>query len=821
MKSKLILILSFIYITGFAQISGTVKDNKGISVPFVNIYVENTYQGTTTNDVGKFEISVKGKENYTLVFQSMGYKTQKININTSKKELNITLEEDSYSLKEVVLNANENPALKIIKKAIENRKKNSKMTAKFKADFYSKGLIKLKNAPKKFLGEEIPDFNGALDSTGSGIIYLSETFSKIEFEKPNNLKEIVVASKVAGNDNGYSFNSARSTNFDLYENTTNLGLPIISPIAENALGYYKYSLEGTSYEGPHLINKIKVTAKRDSEPVYDGYIYIIEDSWAIFATDLSVKGYRIRNEFLDAYNIKQNYTYNSENKIWSKNLQSLEFKFGAFGISMEGKFSYIYNNYEFVNQFDKKNFTREIQKIEPLANKQSDDFWKTQRPITLTDEEFKDYIKKDSVQTLRKSQKYLDSIDIKKNKFKIADILMGYSHSNTYKEKFFRYNGLIKLVHFNTVQGWNIKTGFNYNISNDEKRTFKSFYSTVQYGFKDRTFRPIIGYAQRFNNLNKATLGFSLGNKVSQFNEQNPILNIVNSISSLAFKDNYMKLYDKNFARINYSQELNNGIFGNFLAEYAQRKNIFNKDFQSWSKKDKAYTSNNPLFPEDETALIFENHNLFKLNLNFRFNFGQKYISRPDGKYNLGNSKYPKLNLAIEQGLLGTKNEYNYTRVSSLISYEKQLGNKGEIEINLKAGKFFNAKNITFADYKHFNGNETHVSNGDYRNSFHLLPYYSHSTNDAYLEIHAEHNDNGFIMNKIPLLNKLKSSLVLGYHNISIPNKSPYQEFTIGLDNLGIGKFKFLRLDYVQSYNNGIKTDGFTFGINLLDAFTE
>jgi hypothetical protein len=30
--------------------------------------------------------------------------------------------------------------------------------------------------------------NGALDSTGTGIISLSETFSKITFEKPNNLK---------------------------------------------------------------------------------------------------------------------------------------------------------------------------------------------------------------------------------------------------------------------------------------------------------------------------------------------------------------------------------------------------------------------------------------------------------------------------------------------------------------------------------------------------------------------------------------------------------------------------------------------------------
>jgi hypothetical protein len=32
-----------------------------------------------------------------------------------------------------------------------------------------------------------------------------------------------------------------------------------------------------------------VTATRDSEPVFEGYIYIVEDSWAIYAVDLDIK----------------------------------------------------------------------------------------------------------------------------------------------------------------------------------------------------------------------------------------------------------------------------------------------------------------------------------------------------------------------------------------------------------------------------------------------------------------------------------------------------------------------------------------------------
>jgi hypothetical protein len=72
-------------------------------------------------------------------------------------------------------------------------------------------------------------------------------------------------------------------------------------------------------------------------------------------------------------------------------------------------------------------------------------------------------------------------------------------------------------------------------------------------------------------------------------------------------------------------------------------------------------------------------------------------------------------------------------------------------------------------------------------------------------------------MNKIPLLKNLQSQLVLGFHNLAVPNRNPYQEFTIGLDNLGFGKFRFFRLDYIRSYQNGYQGDGVIFGLKLLN----
>ena len=70
-------------------------------------------------------------------------------------------------------------------------------------------------------------------------------------------------------------------------------------------------------------------------------------------------------------------------------------------------------------------------------------------------------------------------------------------------------------------------------------------------------------------------------------------------------------------------------------------------------------------------------------------------------------------------------------------------------------------------------------------------------------------------MNKIPFLNKLQSKLVLGFKNLAVPNRNPYQEYSVGLSNLGFGKFRIFRVDYVRSYQSGYQGDGVLFGLSF------
>lgn len=806
-----------------AQIKGKITSADGQPIPFVSVTIENTYNGTTSNEEGQYELALKGPGRYTFLFQSLGFKTKRVpvTINSMPYTLDVVLDEEALELSEVVVSNSENPANAIIRNAIANKKENSEKTGRFEADFYSKGIFRVKDLPKKIMGIEVGDLDGMVDSTGTGIIYLSETVSKITFEQPNNLKERIIASKISGNDSGFSYNTALSTNYNFYQNYVEFGINMVSPLANNAFNYYKFQLEGSFFDdNNNQINKIKLIPRRDKEPVFEGYIYIVEDTWAIYAIDVDIKGYRMQQPLLETLNLQQNFSYNTNNRIWAKNSQSFDFKAGAFGIKFTGKFTHVFTNYIFHDSFEKNTFGKEIVYIEKDSNKKDSLYWNDVRPVPLTDEEVTDYIKKDSIQTLRSSKTYLDSIDRKNNKFKLTDIITGYTYRDSYNKTNYTYRGLLNIssVGFNTVQGWNLDSGFSFSKYNEEKGRYTSASAIFNYGFAEDRLRVTGNFRHRFNNQNYATLVVSGGSEAVQFNPAEPISNLVNTVSTLFFKDNYMKLYDRTFARAQYSQEITTGLNMNAALEYSRRKQLFNNTDYVLIKDNDDYTSNNPLAPFDYTTPAFETHHLMKASIGGSVRFGQKYITRPDGKINVSSGNYPTIAFQYDKAFAGSEKKYEYDFVAARAFYDETLGNKGDFAINVKAGKFFNADNIAFMDYKHFNGNQTHIgTDSRYLNVFNLLPYYSHSTNDSYLETHIEHDFKGYILNKVPLLNLLQWNLVVGYHNIATPDNKPYHEFTAGFNNVGFGKFRLLRVDYVRAYQGGFVTDGVVFGLKFLN----
>lgn len=814
-----------ISISGYAQIVGKVTDIQGEPLSSVNIYLKDTYIGTTSNDEGKYTLvlprNLKNQE-YKLRFQILGYKTltKSVVISSFPHILNIVLEEKAINLQELVLDKKDDPAYRIIRKTIAQQKENRGRVSEYTADFYSRGMLTLKDIPEKILGQNSRIFDGALDSTGTGTVYLSETISKIAFKNPDKFTEKIIASKVSRDDDGFSFNSAESSNFSFYDNTLVIQMALVSPIANNALSYYNYKLEGVFYEDSKLINKIKVIPRYPNDRVWQGYIYIVEEDWQLYGVDLSTNGSAIQSPLIKEISVKQSYRFDAERNFWVKISQFIDFDLGLLKLEGYGRFIGVYSNYNFKPEFTEETFTNEVISFEPEANNKSNSFWDISRPVPLTKRELSDYMRRDSVQQIQQTESYLDSMDALNNKMKILSPLMGYSYKNSYKMWRLNYKTFLPNINFNTIQGWNANSSLNFNKWYDHHHTNTLSASLVaEYGLSDERLRMVGNLTRIFNRVNKLEFGLSGGNKVKQFNVSRPITPIVNTLASLILEKNDMKLYELNFGQLDYGQEIFNGLHLYETLSFENRKPLFNTtDFVIFPNKKTNYSSNNPLALGDFSNAVIEDHNMLKSKFRAKINFAQKYFSNPDLRLTVGEEKYPELNLFLTNGISPTGKQYDFTQLEAWLKQSVTLGNKGMFTYLIKGGGFVNGEGISFVDYRHFNGDETFFgTTSTYIDVFNLLSYFGYSTNKAYFEGHLEHNFQGWILGKIPGINQLNLNLVVDAHYLSTVERKPYSEFSIGLDNIGIGKFRMLRLDLVGSFYDGHSSTKIVLGLKFFE----
>lgn len=819
MKKITLIVLLLHSFFSFSQIKGKVTDSDKNPISFVSIYLDKTITGTTSNDAGNYELNIKTPGDYTIVFQFLGYKTIKkiVSITDFPFQLNVVMDDEKVVLDEISINTGENPANKIIRKAIDNKSINTDKFKEYTSSFYSRGLFKVKNAPEKILGQSLGDLGGGLDSTRTGIIYLSETISEITFQKkPAEFKEKIIASKVSGSDNGISFNRAEEANFDFYSNAVLIAENnLVSPISDNAFRYYSYELEGSFYEkNGRLINKIKVNPKRSRDRVFTGFIYIVEEDWAIYGVDLKASGEQIGIPIIEVLKFKQDYNYSESNKAWIKISQIIDFKFGLFGFNVDGRFSGAYSDYNFSPKFKKETFSNEVLSFAKGATEKDGLFWENLRPVPLTSEEKNDYLLKDSIKETRKSKKYLDSLDKKNNPIKITSLFTGYIYRNSFKNWSISINSPLTTISYNTVQGRNTTTSINYFKSLNKTGKWIQAGANLNFSMSEKKIRPVLYFTKKWNSILRPKMFISVGKKVSQFNERNPISKFYNTIYSLFLKENYLKIYEKSFSKISYSQEVFNGLYISGSLEYASRKPLFNTSNFVVFGRDIPFQSNNPIDPTNFTA-PFNTHNIASLNIGTSIVFDQKYVSYPNRKINFDNSRYPSLSIRYRKNFGSNVSEYNSNVLISNIRQNFSMGNLGEFNYNIRSGIFFEKKDIAFMDYLHANGNQLKLAPSNRNSSFGLLNYYKFSTNDKYTEVHLEHNFKGRLLRNIPLLNTLNFHVVANAKGLFTGGRKPYSEFSLGLDNIGIGKWRFLRIDYVRSNFNGKKGDGFLFGISF------
>jgi len=801
-RSLSLIFLTFVFNQVFSQkLTGTVKDVAGNNLSFSSIEIKNKSIGTTANEEGRFSLTLS-PGSYTIICQHIGYQRQEktITISSENIKLDFELSVQQLTLPEVLVKQGEDPAYAIIRNAINKRRFYKDEFQKFTTEVYTKGQLKLRDFPKKFFGQKI-DFEDG-DTAKNKMLYLSETVAKYSVQKPRHEKVEVLATRVSGQNKAFGLSAPQIISF--YDNNIQIGenlnpRGVISPIADNALNFYRYKYEGAFFEDGRQISKISVIPKRRFEPLFTGYINIVEDEWRIHSFQL-VLTKTSGMDLIDTLQLEQLYMPTGTNSWVIKN-QVIYPAVRMFGFDAYGSFVNVYSKYDVDPVFSKDFFDNTILKYDDSSNKKSIDYWEATRPLVLQKEEAEDFIKKDSLEQLRKSPSYLDSIDNIRNKITLPEIVVsGISISNQKNRITTSFLPLINIVSYNTVEGLVLNIAATIRKRLDtlaQTRQSISLIPEVRYGFSNRHLNANLSTMYAFGKKYSNAITIAGGSKIFQFNNQGPEGILGSTVSALLSEKNNLKIYEAWFGGISFSKSLGEGIAWNFSTQFQDRKPLENTtDFTLNDKEGREFTPNVPLplFTNNITR-----HQAFIVSAGLRWQPGTKYIEFPGRKISVG-SKYPVFHLSYTQGIPDIfKSDIDYSKWNAGISDDLNFKLFGVFTYRLNVGGFIKKEKIEIPDYIHYKGNTSTILTGSYLERFQLIPHYYFSNSSSFQStLFAEHHFNGFLTNKVPVIKNLKWNLVIGSNALLINTDRKYIEAFIGMENI----FKIIRADFIFGFEN-------------------
>jgi hypothetical protein len=849
-------------------IRGTIKNNEGEPLPFASIYIANLKDGASSNINGEYEIHLPHGKHQVLV-QYIGYEPVQLEVDIQNDWLkkDFKLSENAFVLKEVQVKSKaEDPAYTIMRKAIAKRKYHLLQYDSYEVRVYMKGTGEIKDVPF-FLEREMKK-----EGVGLNEAYTSESVSEVKFEQPNKLEEKVISVHTSGGTNG-----SPAPSLFIYQRFYDnyIADEFVSPLAQAAFSYYRFRYMGSTREGGIEVNKIKVTPRSRGEQVFEGYIFIIENQWAIHSVDLqtSYMGFNI--------GIKRNYAEVAP-KTWMPVTHRYRFWGKTLGFDVEYQYLANASNYvvklnqdllaqtEIIDekveevpeevqqalpkekdellealtnedkmtrkQFRKvmKAYEKEARKeqeepavlsnrtytIDSLASKRDSAYWTEIRPLPLTEKEKKGYQRDDSL--ARVEQARLTGIDssgvIKKDKFKVSHIFTGKKYDLSPRTSLRIYPSLAQ-VYYNTVEGVNANLSLRLRHQYDSLRKSWTFKPAARYGFESQAWyaKGQLAYRQkRGEQLHRFML--EGGSFVEQFNKAEPIYPHINTLSTLLFRKNYLKLYEKQYAEVAYTFKPSAWVSLETNLAWAQRKQLYNlADYSFFYSDQRIFSSNEP--ENIELANTgFQQHQALLLEANLSY--------RPIARYRIYNGKRipllgrsPEFSLQYRKGVAGAlSSDVDFDQIQLGMRHDFNFGVRGNLAFDVKGGTFLNNKAMYFMDYQHFDGNRTFLSSQDLLSSYRLLDYYTYSTNGSYMNAHMQYQFRKFLLTQLPELrfSGMRESVFLNY--LKTTASPHYYEIGYSLDRV----FHLLRLEVAASFNNqSYKDMGLRIGISSLIRFND
>ncbi|QXP73433.1 carboxypeptidase-like regulatory domain-containing protein [Tenacibaculum sp. AHE15PA] len=817
MKKSLLILLLLITSSLYSQITlkGKVVDEFNNPMPFVTVFLKNTVFGTTTNDDGTFFLKTK-RFRGTLEVSFIGFQTQTLKVNKKTKYLNISLREEADQLEEVIivskpkkrLKKKENPAYRILKEIWKRKRKNGldlvdnyqyKRQSTIELGLNNLDTVFLKNIFKDEYQKTIDKVKYDSDGVNYYIpIYLNEEVANIYGDNKNeNIREDIEAEKSEGlGTKGFVFDRMSNTfqDVDVFKNNINLlRKSFISPLSNDGFATYDYVLYDSIVKNNKKSYNIYFFPIRDGDLAFQGNFWVSDKTFSIEKIKMKVHK-SINLNFVRGLSFEKEFEVRNDSiYIPTKNAYVGDFTFLDKNESNKGltiKKTILYNDYILDKPLAKDFYTQEIVKIRPNQYRKEDSYWKSKQ-------------KEESNSTYN----FISIVKEKKQIKNITGLINTVASGFINTPAGIQFGPLWTIFANNQVEGFRTKVGFRTFKSKDDRFRLGGH---LAYGFKDKEFKYGLEGRYLLSYKPRIAVGLAYQKDIEQLGSV--LLNTTQLLGSsfgtdalFSRGDNFfLSKVEKIATNFDYQIKTNLHVGVNF--SHATIESASPKDFSM------DYLDENGNIRSGITDVASD---LYISYTPGRFVYGLGVERR------FGRNIFPTLVLNYRRGYKGVFNgSHTYDKLQFKYNQPILLSKFGVLDATLEAGKTFGTLPIGLLNV--IPANQTLSLT---KNTFALLNYYDFVT-DSYLATHFEQHFNGFLLNRVPLLKKLKLRSLVTFRaaygtiskenraindglvnssgaaniNYNTPNKL-YYEYSVGLENIGYGNLRFLRIDAIWRSN--------------------
>jgi len=784
MKQIICIIIGLLF-TPFAfsqTLKGRITDANGHPVASASVYIKETKQGIIGDTAGNFQIKL-APGTYQLECSCVGYNTEKKEVTIANESVSVefVLSEKTVQLPEVIINAGEDPAYAIMRKAIAKAPYYRSAVKESSYEAYTKGSGKLVGSPKsidRMANGELGYYKDKL--------FVQESVSEYKFTAPDRYEQAIKAYASTIPSDADPKDALPIAMISLYQPMYG---PIVSPLNPKSFSYYRFRHEGYEEENGQTINKIRIIPKLKDSKLLEGMFYIADDEWNIRYAEFTLRRPFVQSDYRMNYHpvadgiylvtdfqtsIKTNILGVKINMELFSSIQYSEIQLNDSLIAVENSKKKPAKEKKDLEIKPNERFKKTVDSI---AAQRDSIYWSEVRTIALNEEERMSYLRKDSVQI------HTDSlVNAAENpKFKFSNLITGGVLGSDSAFVRFRYSGLADiLTEYNFVDGVWLGQSLSFDFRK-KKNTGLTVNPAVYWASARKTLIWKTDFLLNYAPRKLGQLNVSAGRISEDYSGSAGIDRLINAAFSLDAGRNYAKLYEKTFAQLSNQIDISNGLRLGLALEFAERNALVNHT--TWN----IFGVKNrwrPNVPEYEKPLNDAYSRLIKAGIHLQYT-PEYYYRMVGGRKRYVRSRFPTFDVDYQQGINGFSgtNCSTFSRLEAGVNQTFSSGLFDRFSYRLTAGWFLNNNPFNYIDYKHFDtGGAVWLNFSDWNQSYALLPLYACSTNQNWVQAFVTYQTDYLIIKRLPFLQGKLFTESLHAKFLHTPDKSCYSEWGYSID---------------------------------------